>query len=146
MTESNMDLMLDEEKTELSGCRDFLKEGDDYLRVVHTSGHRPELFTPEIVFNVLSMSLEKLIMALVTHSGCLPENHTFRELSEACHAVEPLDERDRELLISLDDHNNLCSLEVFQQILPNKERMSAFIALAERFQALAHQRLGVPMP
>jgi hypothetical protein len=133
-------------KAELSGCRDLLREGDDYLRVVRAGLARPGKFTSEIVFSVLSMAVEKLIMALVTHSGCLPENHTFRELSEACHAVEPLEMRERELLLSLDDHSNLCSQEAFRQILPSDERMAAFVALGERFQALAHARLGVPMP
>lgn len=126
----------------LTGHLDFLKEGDAYLKTVLNAGKRPEIFTPEIVFNLLSMAIEKLMMAILTHSGCLPDNHTFDQLGEAFHAVSPLDERDRDMLAELDAHNNLCSLDAFKQIIPDASTMARFTALAERFQTLAHQKMG----
>ncbi|MEN9354124.1 MAG: hypothetical protein RL318_1449 [Fibrobacterota bacterium] len=129
----------------LSGHLEFLKEGDSYLKTVKNSGKRPEVFTPEIVFNMLGMAIEKLMMATLTYCGCLPENHTFHDLADAWRAAvgDMAPERKR-LLESLDSHNNLCSLDAFHQRIPTPEVMAEFVGLAEDLQREAHARILVP--
>jgi hypothetical protein len=132
------------EHDSLSGHLEFLKEGDAYLKTVRNSGKRPDVFNPEIVFNLVGMAIEKLMMATLMHSGCLPENHTFRDLAEAWRAaVGEMEPGRRRLLESLDAHNNLCSLAAFQQTIPSPETMAGFVELAEDLQREAHARLGV---
>lgn len=130
------------ESHHISGHLGFLKEGNAYLKTVCNAHKRPEVFSPEIVFNLLSMSIEKLMMSILMYSGCLPDNHTFHDLANAYHAVDVLEPEMRTLLLSLDSHNNLCSMDAFQQIIPNEETLQSFLELAKRFQVIAMERMG----
>jgi hypothetical protein len=126
----------------ISGHLGFLKEGNAYLKTVTNAHKRPEVFSPEIVFNLLSMSIEKLMMSILMYSGCLPDNHTFFDLANAYHAVDVLEPEMKDLLLSLDSHNNLCSMDAFHQTIPNPETLHTFLELARKFQGIAMSRMG----
>jgi hypothetical protein len=42
---------------------EFVQEGDAYLKTARGGQKRPGVFTPEILYNLLAMAIEKHIMA-----------------------------------------------------------------------------------
>jgi len=114
---------------EISGAEEMLAEGEGYFRVVERSYLKPKVFTPEIVHNLLSMSMEKFSMAILMHQGLLPENHAFDDLVNALKAVVPMSAEIESALLALDAESDLCSLEIRKSQIPGPERMAMLIGI-----------------
>ena len=57
----------------------WLKNGDQYLKAA-TPKAKKSRFGTDIRYNLLGMSLEGYIMAILDYHGTLPDNHTFIDL------------------------------------------------------------------
>lgn len=94
----------------IQGWRQFLEAGTGYLRTAtgaYLNGNRK--FTPEILYNLVVMSIEKYVMAALMRHGSLPYNHTMADLVEALdekfpHAIDDI----REDLLRLDSYQDIC--------------------------------------
>jgi hypothetical protein len=89
--------------------RQFFQEGDSYLRVAQGGVRRPKIFTPEVVYNLAAMALEKHIMAVLIYNGTLADNHTFEDLVDSADRCSPLPPDVRERLLALQKHQQICS-------------------------------------
>lgn len=87
----------------------FFKEGDSYLRVAQGGARRPKVFTPEVVYNLAAMALEKHVMAVLMYNGTLADNHTFEDLVDATDRCCPLETTVRQRLLDLQQHQQICS-------------------------------------
>jgi len=87
----------------------FFDEGDSYLRVAQGGVKRPKIFTPEVVYNLAAMALEKHVMSVLIHNGTLADNHTFEDLVDATDRCSPLAPDVRERLLDLQRHQQICS-------------------------------------
>ncbi|MBI4793000.1 MAG: hypothetical protein HY789_09835, partial [Deltaproteobacteria bacterium] len=68
----------------LKGWEEYLHEGDQYLTTARRAfANQRQVFTAEILYNVIAMAIEKLVMGALMQSGNLPYNHTMRDLAEA---------------------------------------------------------------
>ena len=62
-----------------------IEEADQYLKTA-VGGLKPEkVFTPEILYNILGMAIEKYCLALLYYKETMPDNHTFHDLVDAEH-------------------------------------------------------------
>ena len=123
--------------TEISGAEEMLAEGEGFFRVVERSHLKPNIFTPEIVHSLLSMSMEKFAMSILLHRGELPDNHTFFDLVTALKAVVPMSAEIEAALLAVDDEADLCSLEIRQTKIPGPERMAMLIGIGGRMRDAA---------
>lgn len=89
----------------------FWNEGIRYREVVNRAWPARKTFTPEILYHMSGMALEKLFMGWLGLEGRLPDNHTVRDLARAAQAVEPLPEDLYKELRRFDRFMGLCSLE-----------------------------------
>lgn len=122
----------------ISGALDVLQEGEGFFRVVEGASRKPAIFTPEIVHNLLCMSIEKFSMAILLRLGDMPNNHTFEDLLFALKPLIPVSARIEEALLELDRETDLCSLEIRQARLPGPERMQMLVAIGARFRDAAN--------
>jgi hypothetical protein len=95
----------------IEGYRDFQREADAFLKTAMGARKRPSVFTPAIVHGILSMAIEKHIMAILMASDQLPDNHTFDDLVHAMDAVAPLDPDLARFLLELNRFDDMCSLD-----------------------------------
>ena len=59
-------------------------EGEQFLRLAEQAHHRQKkAFTPTILYNLVTMAIEKLVMAALMRCGRLPDNHTLHVLVAA---------------------------------------------------------------
>ncbi len=88
--------------------QEFMAEGDAYLKTATGGAKRPEVFSPEILYNVLAMAIEKHVMAALVFKGTLADNHTFSDLINSCKEVCPLSDSVAMRLLDLEVYQNIC--------------------------------------
>jgi len=121
----------------------FLQEGDKYLRIVLNAHKRPQVFTLELMFNLLVLAIEKHAMSILMACGTLPENHTFLDLLDGLKWVMPVSEANHATLLSLHQEESMCSLDAPPKPrTPTAEQMIDYIALGERMQIAAHETVS----
>jgi hypothetical protein len=87
---------------------EFMMDGDAYLKTARGGQKRPGVFTPEILYNLLAMAIEKHIMAALVFKGTLADNHTFCDLIRSARLVCPIDEVVAAKLTELESYQEIC--------------------------------------
>jgi hypothetical protein len=125
-------------KEPIDDWQKFLREGNQFLATAskaHSGGRKA--FTPEILYNLVAMAIEKLIMALLMESGNLPYNHTMHDLAESMEEFLPgtlagLGEE----LKALDAFQEICDPYNFTIIPPTMEEVDRMLELAGKIQTI----------
>ena len=122
----------------IGGWEDFLKDGDGYLRTaVGAYKKQRKVFTPEILYNIIAMAIEKFVMAALMRHGALPYNHTMRDLVEAMDETFPSAIDDlREGLLKMDQYQDICDLDGFRITPPEIKEIQGMLEMAQKLQRL----------
>ncbi|SDB40564.1 hypothetical protein SAMN05660653_01949 [Desulfonatronum thiosulfatophilum] len=111
---------------------EFIAEGRQFHKTALGGINRPEVFTPEILYNLFAMAMEKYIMGLLMFRKNLPDNHTFQDLVDGLRRMEAqagealvasLDEELAGELQALDAFQEICSVEGYARRAPNEEEI-----------------------
>ena len=86
----------------------FMEEGDAYMKTARGGQKRPAIFTPEILYNILGLAIEKHIMAALMAKNMLADNHTFTDLIEATKQIGEIDEEIAGKLRKFEGYQNIC--------------------------------------
>jgi hypothetical protein len=122
----------------------YLRDGDAFLHTAMSAYEkRRKVFTPEILYNIIAMAIEKFVMAALMQRGALPWNHTMGDLVEAMEEVFPAEISGiKEGLIDLDRYQEICDVDSFSIIPLDMEEIPKMLALAEKMQALTYGTTG----
>lgn len=111
-------------------------EGEQFLRLAEQAHHRQKkAFTPTILYNLVTMAIEKLVMAALMRCGRLPDNHTLHDLVAALERWLP------ETVHGL--AGPLCELDSFQDICdpyagtitaPSRREVESMLILARKLE------------
>jgi hypothetical protein len=124
---------------QMEGWKQFLEDGRGFHRTVLGCLKRPDVFTPEIIQNIAAMGIEKYFMAVFTHRGILPQNHTMRDFTEEVKAFMPLPEDLEASLLYFDSLQNICSFDDFSITKPSPGDVDRFVEAINRVALLAEQ-------
>lgn len=129
----------------IGGWEEFREEGRAFLRTAaaaHDKGKRA--FTPEILYNIVAMAIEKMVMAVLMRQGAMPYNHTMRDLVEAMeqHLPDAMTPELRNGLLALDHFQDICALDSFTVVAPRQEEIPAMLALAQSLEVLVNETIG----
>jgi len=129
----------------IQGWQEFLEDGSKYLKTANGAfAKRKEIFTTEILYNIVAMSIEKFVMAALMRHGTLPYNHTMIDLVESMEETFPGAITDiREGLLQLDSYQDICDPYDFTIIKPNMDEIPNMLDLAEQLQRLVKDDLTV---
>ena len=89
----------------------YLEHGRQYHTTATGALKKREKFTPRIVYNIISMCLEKYVMGFLMQKGDLPENHTIYDLVTYLNKEHPLDPKIMEALLKMDEFQMICSMK-----------------------------------
>ena len=89
-------------------AKQFMEEGDAYIKTARGGTARPAIFTPEILYNIIGLAIEKHIMAALMARGELADNHTFTDLIEATKQIGEIDEEIADKLRKFEGYQNIC--------------------------------------
>jgi hypothetical protein len=136
--------MSEQKREEKTTWELFFDEGRGFHRTVLGSLKRPEVFTPEIIQNVAAMGIEKYFMAIFTHRGLLPRNHTMGDFVEEVKDFLALPEGLEESLLYFDTLQNICSFDDFKITKPKPGDVKGFVAAINQVAALAEAETHAP--
>lgn len=122
----------------IGGWQDFLEQGEGFLATaVGAHGKGRKAFSPEILYNLVAMAIEKFAMAALMRNGALPYNHTMADLVESLEETFPAQINEIKAgLLALDDYQDICDPEDFTITPPAMEEIPGMLKLAEDFHRL----------
>ena len=116
----------------------WLTRADQYLNSASPRGKKSK-FNPSIRYNLLSMSLENYIMAILDFYDTMPTNHTYTELIEGLETVLDVDDNLKRRLLKYENIQSICSLEKFHIRQPSEEDLVDLRNAILQMGALAHE-------
>lgn len=128
----------------IQGWEEFLEDGKGYLSTATGAYLNSNMvFTPDILYNLVAMAIEKFVMAALMRQGTMPYNHTMIDLVEAMevtfpHAIDDI----REGLLKLDTYQDICDPYEFTIVTPELEEIPGMLRLADRLQQLVENELS----
>ena len=127
----------------IDGWESFLHDGEGYLKTALAAHEkRNRVFTPEILFNVAAMAIEKFFMAALMCRGELPMNHTMADMIPAMEEVFPGAVADiREAVLALDTYQQICDPWAYSITPPNAEEIPGILSLAQKIHTLVADEL-----
>jgi hypothetical protein len=129
----------------IRGWEEFLEDGNGYLHTAagaYFNGNKT--FTPDILYNLVAMAIEKFVMAALMRHGTMPYNHTMADLVEAMDETFPgAIDYIREGLIKLDTYQDICDPYDFTITSPAREEIPEMLGLAKKLQQLVDNELTV---
>lgn len=122
----------------IRGWQDFLEEGQGFLTTaVRAHAKRSKVFSPDILYNLVAMAIEKFAMAALMRNGVLPYNHTMADLVESLEETFPGQiESIKTGLLALDSHQEICDPDDFTISPPSMEEIPDMLKLADDFHNL----------
>ncbi len=129
----------------IKGWHDYFRHGQDYLQAAAQAYRKGvQAFTPEILYNLIAMAIEKFIMAALMRRGELPYNHTMADLVAAMEQVFPGKLAEiGEGLLRLDQYQEICDLEGFKIYPPKMEEISTMLDLAEKLRQVVEKEFSL---
>ena len=115
---------------------DFLKEANDYYKLSIGGLRRKNIFTNEILYNTISMALEKYIMALFVANNALPLCHTLKTMAREMKQFVVVDDELIEKMYYFDNIQNLCSLAKYDKKAISDEDISNMVIVLDKIKAL----------
>jgi len=129
----------------LLGWEEFWLDGKAFLKTARAAhAKRRQVFTTEILYNLIAMAVEKFVMAALMWHGIMPDNHTMKDLVEAMEATFPgvLGPLGGNLL-KLDAFQQICDLEGFSISPPAMEKIPAMLELASQLETLVSRLMWI---
>lgn len=106
---------------------EFIKDGDGLYARASRSVKRPDIFTPEIIYNIMGMAIEKYIMGYLVCNGTLADNHTFTDLSNAVRQIEEPGTEFETMMNFMERFQNICSIDGYFRLAPSVGEVPAII-------------------
>jgi hypothetical protein len=125
-----------------NGVQEFWIEGQQYLKVARQAWPNKPIFTPEIVYQLCAMAIEKLCMAWMTQEKQLPENHTLRDLVRNGDKIDPWPIGLKVRLMRMDRFMALCPLDPTPMPKPEATDVAEFLELAAEVEAIIEAKLS----
>ncbi len=122
----------------IQGWEEFLSDGEGFLRTAQGGyQRRKDVFTPEVIYNLVAMAIEKFVMAALMQKAALPYNHTMIDLVQAMDTTFPgrIDGIRKELL-KMDEYQQICDPWDFTIIPPEEQEIPAMLDLADKLKQL----------
>ena len=121
----------------------WLKNGDQYMNAATPKGEKSR-FGTDIRYNLLSMSLEGYVMAILDYHGTLPDNHTFIDLITALELVMPLDQILKGRILKYEGLQTICAIDKYSRINPSEEDIDDLREAIKEIGKIAHTECSAP--
>jgi len=118
--------------------RKWLKNGDQYLKAATPKGGKSR-FGANIRYNLLSMSLEGYIMAILDFHSSLPDNHTYTDLMAGLESVLQIDEDLKKRILSYENIQSICSIDRYYRSEPTEDDLTGLKAAVMEIGDIAHR-------
>jgi len=114
----------------IDNWQEYLRDGEQFLRTATKAHESNKLaFSPETLYNLTAMAIEKYIMAFLMLRGDLAENHTMADLAAALERhTGPQPDLFADLLL-LDSFQDICDFELARYVPVRQEQVPVIIKI-----------------
>lgn len=106
----------------------FLRDGEQFLNTARAAHDKNKKgFSPEVIYNLVCMGIEKLIMAFLMQRGDLAENHTMGDLLRALEKHLGSNPDIHEKLLFLDSFQEICDLDTYVTRKPTDDDLKKML-------------------
>ncbi|KJS03068.1 MAG: hypothetical protein VR65_02155 [Desulfobulbaceae bacterium BRH_c16a] len=127
---------------QIDNWRDYRRDGEQFLKTAQGAyDRRKKTFTPETLYNLTCMAIEKLIMAFLMKNGDLAENHTMADLLRALQLHLGEIPELAEKLLYLNDFQEICDLDQYTIRIPCEVDVLKFLAIGEEVRTVLFPHL-----
>ncbi len=105
----------------------FQRDGKRYYEIVKKAVHKDNKFTPEILYNMACMGIEKLFMAYFLKAKKMPTNHTLLDLVLSIKELQTIPAELEKNLLFMNDFQEICSIEQYNRKIPTQNDLESFI-------------------
>ncbi len=133
MAKENIEMM----KAKPLNWQRWLKDADQYMKAATPKGEKSR-FGPEIRYNLLSLSLEGYIMAILDFHHQLPDNHTYTDLITALETVWPVTESLKTRILQYENIQSICSVEKYHRSSPSTTELKDLKEAIAEIAVIAH--------
>ena len=123
--------------------QEWLRNGDQYLKAATPRG-KTSRFRPEIQYNLLALSLEGYIMAILGFHNSLPFNHTFTDLLDGLETLIPVDKDLKARILKYENIQSICSIEKYARQQPSRADLADLKDAVTRIGQMAHELCAAP--
>ena len=117
----------------------WLRQGNQYLKAVGNDG-RKSRFGTDIRYNLLSMSLESYVMAILDFHQNLPDNHTYTDLIAGLERVMPVEAELKNRILKYENIQTICSIEKYHRdTQPEETDLKDLRSAILQIQKMAYQ-------
>jgi hypothetical protein len=118
---------------QITNWQEYRRDGEQFLHTALMARKKNKKhFTPEILYNLTGMAIEKLIMAYLMKNGDLAENHTMGDLLTALERHAGSQPELAEKLRYLDSFQEICDLEAYSVRIPTQEDTEVILAIGQK--------------
>jgi len=122
---------------QIDNWQDYLSDGEKFLQTANGAfSKKAKAFSPEALYNIICMAIEKLIMAFLMRNGDLAENHTMGDLLIALERHLDCSKDFADKLNYLDTFQEICALENYTVVIPTEKDILTFLNIGNEVQAL----------
>jgi hypothetical protein len=120
---------------QIDNWQEYWRDGEQFLRTaVNALAKGRRVFTPEILYNITAMAIEKYIMAFLMINGDLAENHTMGDLATALERhTGPLPDLISQLHY-LDSFQEICDIETSHYVQPTTEQIAGIVHIGQEVE------------
>jgi len=126
----------------------FVHEGHQYLKTARNGHQRKEVFNNELVFNLIGLSIEKLLVGLCMHRGHMPMDHTLAGIVSETNQLCPMEASLTTAIAMMNRVQDLCSLDVDSRCVVDDGQIENLLAMNERVASFVtnHTTSVTPSP
>ena len=118
--------------------RIWLDHGDKYLKAAIPKG-KIGILGPTIRYNLLSISMENYIMAILDFYKTLPDNHTYTDLITSLEQVVPVDEGLKSRILKHECVQSICSMSDYHRNDPSEDDLVDLTGAITEIGQMAHR-------
>jgi len=118
---------------QIEDWRTFIKEGEQYLSTALAADKKKsKVFTPEILYNITAMAIEKYLMGFLMYNNDLADNHTMADLLDSIKRHVTPSPTMIEDLLYIDSFQDICDTFNASYKTPRPEEMKKILSIGQK--------------
>ncbi len=131
---------------QISEWEAYIQEGRQYFKTARNGRNRRQVFTNELTYNLIGLSVEKLLIGLCMYQGHVPDDHTIGGIVSAVHDLFPMDPQLMKGLLMMEKIQDMCSLEVNNLCIVSDQQIDHLLILNQGVVDFVDTNLEQPAP
>ena len=126
----------------IENWKEYRSDGETFLKTAQAAHRKKKkAFSPEAIYNITCMGIEKLIMAFLMKNGDLADNHTMKDLLGSLMRHLEIEPELAGKLLLLDSFQQICGLDEYQVIAPTAQDLQEIVTTGEHVHTTLYPHL-----